>query len=123
MALPERIHYQHLVQAGSTQQHQCGQRQTIPVLVSPTPVDPAQARTLVQLLLGLQISNREEGPKRLLWGKNPLEKVLCVTLEASIYVDVGNWKEMDSLQTRARCPKSRKTLVSRVMRGKVTLNM
>lgn len=24
MAIPERIHYQHLVQAGSTQQHQCG---------------------------------------------------------------------------------------------------
>lgn len=36
MALPERIHYQHLVQTGSTQQHQCGQRQTIPLLVSPT---------------------------------------------------------------------------------------
>lgn len=36
MALPEWIYYQHLVQTGSTQQHQCGQRQTIPLLVSPT---------------------------------------------------------------------------------------
>lgn len=36
MALPERIYHQHLVQTGSTQQHQCGQRQTIPLLVSPT---------------------------------------------------------------------------------------
>lgn len=34
MALPEWIHHQHLVQAGSAQQHQRGQRQTIPLLVS-----------------------------------------------------------------------------------------
>lgn len=34
MALPERVHHQHLVQAGSAQQHQRGQRQTVPLLVS-----------------------------------------------------------------------------------------
>lgn len=34
MALPEWIHHQHLVQAGSAQQHQRGQRQTVPLLVS-----------------------------------------------------------------------------------------
>lgn len=34
MALPERIHHQHLVQTGSSEQHQCGQRQAVPLLVS-----------------------------------------------------------------------------------------
>lgn len=34
MALPERVHYQHLVQTRSAEQHKRGQRQTIPLLVS-----------------------------------------------------------------------------------------